>query len=88
METSFRFSCSGFAVTGKSTSTFGGAKYMCTDIMHIIIPKKSCNNKAIQDHQNSLNMENESGILLISRNISMYRGEYTETFLETKRRII
>lgn len=41
--TSFRFSCSGFGRTG-STSTFGGAKYMCTDIMHIMIPKKSCKN--------------------------------------------
>lgn len=31
-----------FAGEGKSTSMLGGAKYMCSDIIQIIMPKKSC----------------------------------------------
>lgn len=40
--TSFKFSGVAFTVEGKSTSVLGGAKYMCSDIIQIIIPKKSC----------------------------------------------
>ena len=42
--TSFRFPGAALTVVGISKSIFGGAKYMCRDIIHVIIPKKSCNN--------------------------------------------
>lgn len=44
IETSLRFSGDALTIDGISTSMFGGAKYMCNDIMQTIIPKKSCNN--------------------------------------------
>jgi hypothetical protein len=45
-------------VDGKSNSNFGGAKYMCNDIIQIIIPKKSCSKvtkkkKKIINHVNT-----------------------------------
>ena len=43
-ETSFKLSGVAFTGNGKSTSVFGGAKYMCSDIIQIIIPKNSCKN--------------------------------------------
>lgn len=43
LETSFFVSETALYVTGKSTSLLAGAKYMCKDIMHVMIPKKSCN---------------------------------------------
>jgi len=42
METSMSFSSSSLTVNGLSRSKFGGAKYMCRDIIQIIMPKKSC----------------------------------------------
>lgn len=44
-ETSMSFSSSGLTVNGISKSIFGGAKYMCRDIIQIIMPKKSCKDK-------------------------------------------
>ena len=39
--TSFRFSGAALTCVGKSTSMFGGAKYMCSDIIQMIVPNKS-----------------------------------------------
>lgn len=44
-ETSSRLSVVALTGNGKSISMFGGAKYMCSDIIQIIIPKKSCNDR-------------------------------------------
>lgn len=41
-ETSMTVSGAVFTFKGKSTSTVGGEKYMCSDIMQTTIPKKSC----------------------------------------------
>ena len=41
-ETSIRLSDSSFSIVGISIRILGGAKYMCSDIMQTIIPKKSC----------------------------------------------
>jgi hypothetical protein len=40
--TSFRLSGAALTCVGKSKSMFGGAKYMCSDIIQMIIPEKSC----------------------------------------------
>lgn len=44
-ETSTKPSGVVFKGKGKSTSMVGGAKYICSDMMQITIPKKSCKRK-------------------------------------------
>ena len=52
-ETSMILSGAAFTVKGKSTSMFGGAKYMCSDIMQTMIPRKSCRNTKRQKYERS-----------------------------------